>query len=249
MKYETKKLVKRSFVIYALVNVFTYLFAHVAYLFANDASGEIFEYVSYYLSKSVEFLAPPVLAAIAYLVLRVYDKKDAMIFTLTIASARIFYSLPYYYIIFIYNYGYDSVEAILLSLLAAILVILVTVLGVYISIGAYVIFAKRVSRRDGTDPEKALDAIRDKARITDFLEKANLPILVFALMRFVFSLSLELYDTVTFFIEYGRDYRPSEIVTILANYTLLFVLLVAAYLSASAIKGALISASGEDKPE
>ena len=65
MKIDIKKLTSRAFLIYALVNIFTYLFAHVAYLFANDVMGELFEYVGYYISKSVEFLAPPVIASLS----------------------------------------------------------------------------------------------------------------------------------------------------------------------------------------
>ena len=98
MKYDIKRLTKRAFVIYALVNVFAYAFVHVAYLFANDVVGEIFEYFSYYLSKTVEFLAPPIIATLVYLIYKEYGKKTALITALTISFARVFYSIPYYYI-------------------------------------------------------------------------------------------------------------------------------------------------------
>ena len=51
MKYDIKRITKRAFSIYALVNVIAYVLVHVAYLFTNDVIGETFEYASYYLSK------------------------------------------------------------------------------------------------------------------------------------------------------------------------------------------------------
>lgn len=240
MKYDIKRITQRAFVIYALVNVFAYAFVHVAYLFANDIIGEILEYISYYLSKTVEFLAPPIIATLVYLIYKEYGKKTALITALTISFARVFYSIPYYYIIFIYNYGYDSVESITVSILATLLVVLVTVLGVVISIEAYHLVMKIICKRTGADLSKELSLPIEKSNIFDFLTRANLPILVFALARFVFSLVMELVDTVVFLIEYHSDYRAMEIVTILINFTLLFVLLVASYLVASCIKNALI---------
>lgn len=240
MKYETKKLVSRTFLIYSAVNVIAYAFAHIAYLFANDVSGIIFEYLSFYLSKSVEFLAPPVLATVAFLIYSQRGARDSVIFTFAAASARIFYSLPYYYIIFIYNYGYDSVESILISFGASILVILATVAGIIISALAYFLLLKIQCRRSGKPFSNEIRLPISQAPITDFLARANLPVLTFAVVRFAFSLALELVDTVTFLIEYHADYRPSEIITILANFTLLFILLVVSYLIAAAIRNKLI---------
>ncbi len=248
MKYDIKRITSRAFLIYSLVNVIAYAFAHVAYLFANDVIGELFEYVSYYLSKSLEFLAPPIIAEVAYLFLKVKGRRASIFFTLATASARVFYSLPYYYIIFIYNYGYDSVEAILFSFLATVLVIVLTALGAFISIGAYTLVVKIISRRSGEDVSVLLDTPTRKTKIFDFLHRENIPVLVFALSRFVFSLTLELADTVAYLIEYRGDYLPTEIITILANYTLLFILLVASYLIASVTKNKLVE-SDEDNQE
>lgn len=247
MKYDAKRITLRAFVIYSLVNVFAYAFAHVAYMFYSDAIGEIFEYLSYYISKSVEFLAPPVITAIAYMIYKECGIQKALLSTLAIASARIFYALPYYYIIFIYNYGYDSIESICLSLFATMLVVLVTLLGIIISISTYMLVVKIMFKRSGDDLLSELDMPIEKTLIFDFLSRGNLPILIFALLRFAFSFILELIDTITFFIEYRSDYRPSEIITILLNFTLLFILLVASYLLASAIKNKLVADNDIEK--
>ena len=246
MKYSTKKVRSRAFWIYAAINVFAYFFAHVAYLFANDVAGEIFEYVSYYLSKTVEFLAPPIIAAIAYTVMRESGKGSMIGFAFSTASARLFYSIPYYYIIFIYNYGYDSIESITLSLLASVLVILVTVLGVIISLSVCRLLMQKRCKREEVGLDELIGKTRCKTEAFDFLSLGNMPVLVFALLRFAFSFVGELFDTVTFFIEYRADYQPKEIITILANFTLLFVLLVAAYLLSATIKNLLLEDSEKE---
>ena len=240
MKYSLKKITSRTFLIYACVNVFAYLFAHVAYLFINDTAGEIFEYVSYYLSKSVEFLAPPILATLALCVLISYGKGALIKFSLTVASARILYTLPYYYMIFIYNYGYDSVESISLSLLASILTILLTVIGIFICIGLYFAVLNIRAKKSGKATSEVLCTVLEKSITTDFLCPKNLPVLIFALARFGFDLARELFDTVTFLIEYYQDYMAEEIITILLNFVLLFALLVASYLASAKIKNKLI---------
>ena len=249
MKYSTKKVRSRAFLIYAAINIFAYFFAHVAYLFANDVAGEIFEYVSYYLSKTVEFLAPPIIAAIAYTLMRERGRGAMVGFAFSTASARLFYSIPYYYIIFIYNYGYDSIESITLSLLASVLVIIVTVLGVIISLSVCHMLMKKRCKREEIELDEAIDNTRRKTEVFDFLSLGNLPVLVFALLRFAFSFVCELFDTVTFFIEYRSDYLPKEIITILANFTLLFVLLVASYLLAATFKNSLVDKLANNSEE
>ena len=240
MKYNLKRITKRAFGIYAIVNVLTYLFAHVAYLFASDTIGEIFEYASYYISKTVEFLAPPVIAAVALCVFISYGKGALLKFSLAVASARVFYAIPYYYIIFIYNHGYDSIESITLSIAASALVVLLTFIGTLASLGIYYLVLKHNSKRNGTEPRDALPSLMSKETVLDFLSPVNLPIFTFALSRFAFSLIMELIDTATFFIEYRSDYIAKEIITILANYTLLFVLLAVSYLLGAAVKNAVL---------
>ncbi len=247
MKYSAKRITRNALLIYILVNVFTYAFAHIAYLFANDVIGVTLEYISYYLSKSIEFLAAPILAALIYLLYKNYGRRTALLSALVISSARAFYSLPYYYILFIYNYGYDSIESILLSLSATVLVIIVTVLGIALSIGIYLFVMKMICKHSGDDIVSELTKPDEKTNIFDFLARANLPILTFSLSRFAFSLVRELIDTITFFVEYLSDYRPMEIITILLNFVLLFILLVLSYLISSAIKNKLVADNDIEK--
>lgn len=236
MEYTEKKIAARSFLIYAAINVFVYTFSHLAYLFTNDVAGVIFEYIGYYTHRALEFLAPPALAAIMLVLCAKEGIKKALLHTLLISCARIFYTLPYYYIIFIYNYRYDSIESLLISLIASISVILLTALGAYISFSVAVIVMKR---RHGKSRAEIIDSIPElisKPSGSDFLNDESLPILIFVLLRFALSLITEIFDTVIFFVKYGYDYTTAEILTMLANYVFIFLLLIASYFIACGVK-------------
>ena len=122
--------------------------------------------------------------------------------------------------------------------------ILVTFIGTLASLA---ILSLVLRKRHGVSGTEAMADLFKRGTVTDFLAPLNVSALTFALTRFAFSLVMELIDTVAFFIEYRSDYIAKEIVTILANFTLLFVLLIVAYLIAANIKNAL--ADGKDAEE
>lgn len=236
MKLNLKKLATLSFLIYVGLNVFKYLLSHTAYLFENDALGVTIEYVSYYASKLLDFLAFPALTTVAFVLFAYEGAKKALWHTAMISTARIFYALPYYYLIFFYDFGYDSLESLALSFIASVLIMLITVFGSYISVLIAVAVLKQKEKITRADILVALPEIVKEPSNNDFLSKANLPILVFAFLRFCFGLISELVDTVTFFISYRADYTFAEIATMLVNYVLLFALLILGYLISSRVK-------------
>lgn len=229
MKRETRKIVWRIFLMYAAVNIFNYALAHVAYLFKNDVIGEIFEYISYYTSLALDFLAPPMLATVMLVLCARESTRKAFGHMLLISTARIFYTLPNYYVTFIYKYRYDSVESLLVSLIASVLIILLSSL---ISLGCLKIalyMLKRKVRKSGSKSAPTLPELVQMTATNDFLNTAGFSLTVFAVLSFIFHIVKELVDTVSFFVEYRSDYTMTEIATILTNYVLLFLLLIAAY--------------------
>ena len=241
MLYSNKN-ARRIFLIYTAINVFAYALAHVEYLFYNDTLGEIFAYLGYYVSRSVEFIALPVIATLSTLAFIDGGLKRAVIAALKLSCARLFYTLPYYYIVFVQNYRYDSIESVLLSLCASILIVILTTLGALCCLGV----AISVLRKKGIKTAEELREITEKPTTLSFLDNASLSILIFTLMRFAFSLVSEIVDTVLFFVEYGADYTCGEIFTILINYVFLFVLLIASYAVCMLIKNAIVKRSNAD---
>ena len=245
MKKTTKKIVIRAFLIYTLVSIFTYALYHTAYLFTNDTLGLTFEYIAYYVSSIVDFLTPPVMATVMLVLASREGTKKAFLHTLLISVARIYYTLPYYYLIFIYNYQYDSIESIFISFMVSLASILLIALGALVSFVIAVFILGKSTKKPYSEALSTLPELVSKPSTLDFLNTVSLPLLVFALLRFVISLVGELIDTVLFFVEYGADYTIAEIVTMVGNYFLLFVLLVVSYLASMKLKNYLARYSKE----
>ena len=245
MKKTTRKIVIRAFLVYTLVSIFTYALYHTAYLFTNDDLGLTFEYIAYYVSSIVDFLTPPIMATIMLVLASREGMKKAFLHTLLISAARIYYTLPYYYLIFIYNYQYDSIESISISFLVSLASIILIALGALISLVIAVFVLGKNIKKPYSEALSTLPELVSKPSTLDFLNTVSLPLLVFALLRFVISLISELADTIIFFVEYGADYTIAEIGTMVGNYVLLFVLLVISYLISMAIKNYLVRYSKE----
>ena len=229
MKKDTRKIVWRIFLMYAAVNTLNYALSHIAYLFVNDIVGEIFEYISYYASLALDFLTAPMLATVMLVLCAREGTGKAFGHMLLISTARLLYTLPYYYVSFIYNYRYDSVEALIISLIASILIIFLSAITSLICFKIAMHFTKRREKKRSKNATVSLPEIVKAPATTDFLNVAGMPLAVFSILSFIFHLLKEIIDTVSFFIEYRSDYTVTEIATILANYILLFLLLVAAY--------------------
>ena len=246
MPEKSNKLLKKSFLILALAGLFNYLFAHLAYLNMNTDTGVVYEYVTLYLSKILNFIAPVAVSFIALYAYAAHGRKKAVLYSIALSSARIAYYLPYYYIIYIFNYGYDSIESILLSLLSSLGVSIFTALLALLPIWLWCLFAKKQIAESCSSLEEYLHgAITERQSPADFTGGANLAFLIASVCSFVCLLIPEIIDTVSFFISYRQDYLPIEIITMLVNYVLLFILLVASYLLASTVKKLLITKTEE----
>lgn len=239
MKKATNKIAIRAFLIYTLVCIFVYALYHIAYLFTNDTIGLTLEYIAYYASNAVDFLTPPVMATVMLVLCAREGMKKAFLHTLLISTARIYYTLPYYYLILIYNYRYDSIESLFISFLVSVVAIILIALGSLISfVIATFIVGKRMKKRY-SEVISSLDDIVNKPSTLDFLDTASTHILVFVLLQFTIALISEITDTVIFFVEFSTDYTLTEIGTMIANYAFLFGLLVILYITCARVKNYL----------
>ena len=245
MIQDTKRITLKAFLLYAAVNICAYIVSHAAYLFTNDTAGIMLEYISYYLYKSVSFIAPPILALIALPTYASRGIKKALPMISAIASARIFYTIPDFYISFFYDYSYNSTEAFLFSILAAMLTVALTVCGALISIAAIAFVLKLSGGKENTDVTGELSILLDTPASADFLARHNIPILTLVLLRLGFSLTVEIIDTVLFFITYKSNYTVGEVSTILANYVILFILTIVSYLACIKVKNTITGSQAE----
>lgn len=233
MDFKKKRIAWYAFLVYGAANLFTYLFKHLHYNFQDEAFSFVFYYGHIYLSKVLEFLAPPIIATLAFLVMASKGKLRALLFTLTVSSAKVFYTLFYYYMTYTLDYGFVLGEAIIAALLVSIVYILFTVLGVFLSIGIYSMFFKLRAHKKSTISDVAFDV---EAPFADFLARGNRAVFTFALLRFLYSFLMELLDSIIFLIEYHYDYTALEISTMLFNFVLLLALFIASYLIAAYVR-------------
>lgn len=235
MQLNAKKIMSRTFGIIAVYSAFAYIFAHLAYMNMDNNAGIIFEYVTYYLDLVTKFVVP-IAVAVATLTVYVYQgTKSAVGCALGASLGRVFFTIPYYYIVFIYNYGYDSLESLSLSLIAAIGIVLFTAGGAFLEIAIAWLLLRRQGRRYKRDFDTRLsitESLEKGQSYSNFTNGANRAILWFAIFRFVRNIVSELIETVLFFTEYGLDYSFIELISIMSGYILFFVLIITSYLLA-----------------
>jgi hypothetical protein len=191
-------------------------------------------------------------AATMLVVYALKGTKSAIVCAIIASLGRLLFTLPYYYIIYIYNYGYDSVESITLSLFSSVGIIAFTVIGAFLSLWIAVMI---IRKSEGDVKSSIVYSLEENQATADFSSGANRAILIFAAIRLIRGLISEIIDTVTFFLEYGLDYTIGEIVTIMCNYVLLFALVAIAYLVGVKVKNLIVKSSippeelTEDEPE
>ncbi len=211
-----KKLIKRSFIILSVGSFVSYLLLHVSFLLAESFPmefwSEAMEYVRFYLTRAWEFLFPVALSAICY---ELYKRSGFLraLFVLCILSlSRLFYSLFYYYIYFL-TLGFHTDEAIPFSLLASAAMVILTVLQVLgLTLCGYLALRIYRSKYKGSC-EGSAGVFVFGGCVGEFL------------LFFVY----EIIDTVGFFIEYGFDFKPSEILIMCFNYLFILALSVVAF--------------------
>ena len=240
MYLNKKKLLSRSFIIIAIFSIFNYLFAHLAYMNmdTNMDAALVYECITLYIAKIANFLIPVAISIMTVAVYACEGAKSAAICAFTLSSARLFYYLPYYYLIFILNYAYDSIESISLSLIASIGVVVFTVLFAFVTVylTKLIITKQNKNKRDFSARDYIRDAFSVKQNPFDITTGANLSILIASLLSLTSCIIPEIIDTVSFFLDYGFDYTTGEILTIMLNYLLIFALTIGSYPLAAYLK-------------
>lgn len=234
MNIKSKRIILWTFLVYLALNLSTFLISYCATFVNSDLIGAALEYIGYYSLSALEFLAPPIVATIAILIYADKGVSKALLSVLAILSGKLFYLFPVYYLEYVYSY--DSLEAALISLAVCFGAVLITALGVAVSLCVALFVLQRVLKKSHQDTVECLPALLMERSNTDFLAAVNIPLTVFVLLRFIAELITELVYTIKFFVSYGQDYSLGEILTILSNYVLLFLLLVGGYILSVLVK-------------
>ncbi len=241
MRTKKTRILRSAFLYLSLTNLILYAFAHLAYMFMDETAGAVFEYITLYTGKVADVLIPLTVTAVMLIMLTEFGIKKAVLCGLLLSVSRVFFTIPYYYLIYVINYAYSSVEAISLSALSSIAVVLFILATSLLSIAIWLAAEKCRSKGKGlasiiSDCRTSLN----ENSYSDFLGGANFAFFIFASLRFIFALVLEITDTVSFFVDYGMSVQVNEIITIMINYLLIFALLFAGYLFSVWLKNIII---------
>ncbi len=194
------------FILAAFVEFIIY---YVFTLLAKD-----FDAVYYYVYFVERFILLSIPVTAAAIILRRCEKHaDVLKMTAGISLTRLIVFIPFFYIEYVYGI-YDSLEALLLSLLSSLAAVVIYFLLI---LGVYALMRFIVSKRGGAEYP---------VRMLDLSSPATLAVLAVSLVIFVINLGFEIYSTVLFFIENGTVYYIDEIVLMVVSYVFLAVLLI-----------------------
>jgi len=206
------------------------------------------DYIRHFLTELANFLLP-VYAAVTVLNVAGGRLRPSLLCSLRLAATHAIYLLPYYYL-YMLAYGFDSIEAISISLLITLLGVAANTL--HILLFSYAILYTMRYRlikdfRMGMPTERQKDKLtvdqsrrlsemalseRTSKNPYDLGVTKNLGIFVAVMLQLMISLGFELYDTVSFLLSYAGSYRISEIIFITLSYTfILATMLITQYVA------------------
>ena len=197
-------------------------------------------YGAYFESEAVFYLGNcledfidgsfPIIAALAvFLIARRHVTK--LLFSLLIATAKLAYLVPYYYLYFIYDV-YDSLESLLLSLLLSLMTVVGIAAEIFI-ITLIMTFAERRAKCEGCAPTP------DK--IFNFNSYMNFGIVLSVIFTFVIAFVRECISAVEFFIEYATSFTAGEVFSIFASFIILILFAFLYYIAAAKIKNVILT--------
>ncbi len=238
---KTDGLLKKCIIWLSILGVFEYALYHIEYIFQGNGVGDVLGVIRYYLTEGFEFMIPAIVGALMLIMLAYRGFKRAFFFGALVSLSRIFYYLPWYYMYYIYNMGFDSLESIFFSFLTSIGFSLLSYTEGVLFFGVALLVLYLSRRKAGDALDYLLEAMprHDTMNVT---EGCGMLLGSMALLAFVRRCVILTINTITFFIEHGSSYRTGELVTIFIDYLVALVYLIITYLIISAVKRRILDA-------
>ena len=233
MKINEKGFLHKFFLILTISNIAIYALYHISYLMDYNW----FEYVRTYIAEIWEFLFIPLSVLVMLEVRSLNLKTDVVKIAALCSVARIFYTIPFYYMEFMReSYPPNSFDSIILSMAFTLLEVILTFAHLYLIYGVAIF----VCRLLGKGKEDFLESAFYQKVTYDFSSPCSLICLSICLSQFAIKLIGVIIDTVTFLIEYGGGYTLSEILMIILDYIFCIGLLPLCYTLICRIKNDFI---------
>lgn len=232
-----KKFFLRSFLIMAGINIGVYLVYHLSY----HLGQYWFDLLADYVMDAWDCLLP---AISAFLMLFVYSRRgagSALIYALIISLARLFYTIPFYYLYFMTSVtAPSSLDSITTSLLSSALVYVTFYLHIFALWGIGVLIYRHKSQNG--KPE--LYQMLSERGMFNFEAGSTVIIFVISLVQFLYALRVPVIATADYFAEYGLNTRVGDLIHMLFNYLFVIFMLVLCHVILCKLKDRLTEGDG-----
>ena len=196
-----------------LAGIVEFLVYYLITLFIS--SFDFIYYYLYFVERFVLLVIPVMAAVVVYI--RCDTRREVIKTSLYIALTRLIVFIPFFYLEYVYGI-YDSIEAILLSLLSSLAAVVIYFIVILV---AHALTKHMMSKHK---------EIELPAPLLDTSAPATKVIFTVSLLIFLINLALEIYSTVIFFMENGTIYYINEIVLMIASYVYLAIMLLGIHL-------------------
>lgn len=224
-----KQKIKVAYILLATGNLVCFFAAHLSYLFEAPA----LQYIHLYLLKIWDFLF--IVLAARFLLIALFKSKKSffsalLIFTLT----RAIYYFPFNYEQMVLENRFSSEEAVLLSLLKTLLVLLFTLVHILLFFGIEIGALACLRRKRYSDMKLSdLCDTHTAAHPSDFSSPNVFATLTVCASQFLYTLGREIYDTVTFLSSSINSLELNSFLTMIFNYVLILALFILSHITVS----------------
>ena len=233
MKIKTCGLTKRC----TLYLTLGYLVSFLIYYLSNHIFYDvaILSYSWLFLQRLTYLLMIFIAATVTLIFYSLDEKKKAYISLIPFSLVRAVYFIPYFYLIFIYD-GFDSFEAILFGLLAALGDAAISYLLTFLVFKIMLAVVKKANKTNLT-----LTEIIMKTTTLNFSDPVSLAFTVVSLIGFSYFFIKETIDTVIFICDYSGSLMAGEILYIIFSYIFDLALIFIYYFTLSYIKNRIVA--------
>lgn len=242
MKLYSKKMFTRASLFLLLGYFLTFLTFYFANVLFYDTA--VFSYLWYFVQKAT-FLLLPLLSALLTLIAYAYSGfKLALVALIPLSAAKIMYSLPYYYLNFVYDPFYDSLDALILALLRSILE-----LAALYAFTLVIFFLMKFILDAASKKSEPYSLLLSRSTALDFSDPVSVTFMISSLLAFLYFFTVEIVDTVSVISRYSARLTGGEIVYMIFSYVFDVLLLALHYYALAYVKNYIVKTRVRDIAE
>ena len=224
MQFNDTSFVKKGCLTFSGIHLLVYLFYHLSYTCGIDSTEGYYLFLIHneYLYPIWEMIYLSISAMILLFVYAYRDKKSALLSAIPLSLASVIHSLPYFYMEAI-SLGYDSIESLLIS---TVISVLIATFYYGATTGLFFIGLLPFRNTAKSDSQPLDLTVGGELLSTSYFNTSHPAVragFFISLTASAIPFAKEIFNTVDYMIDYGRDPRFNEILLIVWNYVYITV--------------------------